>query len=78
MHLFKLFCYFSLQTIFIYDTSFFSFQLQKALYLRELRIVQMENMLAEFVYGVDVYLEIFRDSNVDYSKSLVGRFSMSL
>ncbi len=34
--------------------------MQKVLYLRELKIVQTENMVAEFLHGVDIYLEEFR------------------
>ena len=32
------------------------------MYLRELRLAQMERLMAEFLYGVDVYLSIVRDS----------------
>ncbi|XP_031563472.1 uncharacterized protein LOC116299006 [Actinia tenebrosa] len=31
------------------------------MYLRELRLAQMERMLAEFIFGVDVYLSVIRD-----------------
>ena len=41
------------------------------LYLRELRITQTEQMLAEFLYGVDVYLGAVRDSNAKNLRSLV-------
>ncbi len=34
--------------------------MQKVLYLRELKIIQTENMVAEFLHGVDIYLEEFR------------------
>jgi len=40
---------------------------EKVLYLRELKLILTEIMLAEFLSGVDIYLAVFRDSNVDYS-----------
>ena len=48
--------------------------LQKVLYLRELRIAQMENMMAEFLFGVNVYLGVFRDSDIDHSIQTVVIF----
>ena len=32
------------------------------MYLRELRLAQMERMMAEFVLGVDIYLGVVRDA----------------
>lgn len=32
------------------------------MYLRELRLAQMERLMAEFLYGVDIYLSVARDS----------------
>jgi hypothetical protein len=32
------------------------------MYLRELRLAQMEKMMADFLFGVDIYLEIIRDA----------------
>eukprot|EP00112_Aurelia_sp_Birch-Aquarium-sp1_P022001 Seg606.3 transcript_id=Seg606.3/GoldUCD/mRNA.D3Y31 product="piRNA biogenesis protein EXD1" protein_id=Seg606.3/GoldUCD/D3Y31 len=43
---------------------------EKVLFLRELRITQMENMMAEFLHGVDIYLGVFRDSNMNSSETL--------
>eukprot|EP00794_Sanderia_malayensis_P007561 gene7561-8399_t len=34
----------------------------KVLYLRELKITQMNHMLAEFLHGVDIYLDIFKSA----------------
>lgn len=36
---------------------------QHVMYLRELRLAQMERLMAEFLYGVDIYLSLIRDSN---------------
>lgn len=38
---------------------------QHVMYLRELRLAQMERMLAEFIFGVDIYLSVIRDDK-DY------------
>lgn len=38
------------------------------MYLRELRLAQMERMMAEFIYGVNIYLSIIRDGR-DYNVS---------
>ncbi|XP_068701589.1 uncharacterized protein [Montipora foliosa] len=32
------------------------------MYLRELRLAQMERIMAEFIYGVDIYLSLVRDA----------------
>ncbi|KAL9973391.1 hypothetical protein ACROYT_G019847 [Oculina patagonica] len=32
------------------------------MYLRELRLAQMERLMAEFLYGVDIYLSLIRDA----------------
>lgn len=32
------------------------------MYLRELRLAQMERIMAEFIYGVDIYLSVVRDA----------------
>ena len=32
------------------------------MYLRELRLAQMERMMEEFIYGVDIYLSCVRDA----------------
>ena len=36
---------------------------QHVMYLRELRLAQMERLLAEFLYGVNIYLSVVRDAN---------------
>lgn len=41
---------------------FFFLSYQHVMYLRELRLAQMERLMAEFLYGVDIYLSIARDS----------------
>ena len=33
------------------------------MYLRELRLAQMERLMVEFLHGVDIYLSLNRDSN---------------
>jgi len=33
------------------------------MYLRELRLAQMERLMVEFLHGVDIYLSLIRDSN---------------
>ena len=38
------------------------------MYLRELRLAQMERMMAEFLYGVDIYLSLNRDAKVPNPK----------
>ena len=35
---------------------------QHVMYLRELRLSQMERLLAEFLYGVNIYLSVVRDA----------------
>ena len=35
---------------------------QHVMYLRELRLAQMERIMAEFIYGVDIYLGVVRDA----------------
>ena len=37
--------------------------LQHVMYLRELRLAQMERLMVEFLHGVDIYLSLNRDSN---------------
>ena len=39
-----------------------AFLFQHAMYLRELRHAQMERLMAEFIYGVDIYLGVARDA----------------
>lgn len=46
--------------IYMYICIFLSYQ--HVMYLRELRLAQMERLMAEFLYGVDIYLSIARDS----------------
>ena len=36
--------------------------LQHVMYLRELRLAQMERLMVEFLHGVDIYLSLVRDS----------------
>ena len=33
------------------------------MYLRELRLAQMERMMEEFIHGVDIYLSCVRDAS---------------
>ena len=40
----------------------FLFFNQHVMYLRELRLAQMERIMAEFIYGVDIYLSLVRDA----------------
>lgn len=47
---------------YIYVHLFFFLSYQHVMYLRELRLAQMERLMAEFLYGVDIYLSIARDS----------------
>lgn len=48
---------------FLYICTFvFFLSYQHVMYLRELRLAQMERLMAEFLYGVDIYLSIARDS----------------
>ena len=42
------------------------------MYLRELRVKQTEKLLAEFLYGVDIYLRCVRDAKVVNSKHMVS------
>ena len=41
----------------------FVISLQHVMYLRELRLAQMERLMVEFLHGVDIYLSLVRDSN---------------
>lgn len=34
---------------------------EHVMYLRDLRVAQMERLMAEFLYGVDIYLSVVRD-----------------
>ena len=48
----KVSCYLVLLSLFV----------QHVMYLRELRLAQMERLLAEFLYGVNIYLSVVRDA----------------
>lgn len=54
------FTVFSIFYIYVHLNFFLSYQ--HVMYLRELRLAQMERLMAEFLYGVDIYLSIARDS----------------
>lgn len=41
------------------------------MYLRELRLAQMERMMEEFLHGVDIYLSCIRDAPDDVVKKKV-------
>ena len=41
---------------------------QNVVYLRDLRRVLMEEMMRDFTYGVDIYLEHIRDANQDRAR----------
>lgn len=43
----------------------FHYFAQRVMYLRELRLAQMERMMAEFISGVNIYLGVVRDAK-DY------------
>lgn len=57
------FTVFSIFYIYVHLCAFvFFLSYQHVMYLRELRLAQMERLMAEFLYGVDIYLSIARDS----------------
>ena len=41
------------------------------MYLRELRLAQMERMMEEFIHGVDIYLSCVRDASDEAVKKKV-------
>ncbi len=41
------------------------------MYLRELRLAQMERMMEEFIHGVDIYLSCVRDASDEVVKRKV-------
>jgi hypothetical protein len=41
------------------------------MYLRELRLAQMERMMEEFIHGVDIYLSCVRDASDEVVKKKV-------
>lgn len=41
---------------------FLCLSFKHVMYLRELRLAQMERIMAEFIYGVDIYLSVVRDA----------------
>lgn len=44
---------------------------QKAMYLRELKPIMMEKLLADYLHGVDIYLNVVR-KQADHAVKYVG------
>ena len=40
------------------------------MYLRDLRVAQMERLMAEFLFGVDIYLKVVRDAEPSRKQSV--------
>ena len=40
--------------------------IKNCVHLRRLRVVLLDNMLTDFVDGVDIYLSIIRDKEIDH------------